>query len=326
MSDSIRFSLDPKARSPLYRQLVDQVRYAISVGDVAPGDSLPSIRQLEQQLGINRNTVRQAYLQLEGEGLVVLRQGREARVVDRPRPGAPRGAPAPSGLARDLATSFLQLSEAEGLDAVQVAEYFEDLARAHDAAHPKCAFLECSPGQAAHFAQHAEGHLGRRVLPVDLHDLRGRSGVLPASVRVVLTPHWHFGEARDLLSDRSLEVFGVLVCITAECEERLRAIDCPVVGMVVRDAESAAGYREVLGRHVRSRDIRVALADDVSALRMLAREAGALVHTSPCADTVHFVTDGRLPVQEIVFETRPEDLDGIRSAVFPSLSPPVATT
>ncbi len=324
MSDSIRFSLDPKARSPLYRQLFDQFRYAISVGDLAPGDRLPSIRQLEQRLGINRNTVRQAYLQLEGEGLVNLRQGREARVVDRPRPGAGGGVSAQPGMARELATSFLRLAEAEGLDAVQVSEYFAQLARAHDAEHPKCAFLECSAGQAAHFAQHAERHLGRRVLPVDLHDLRGGSGELPASVRVVLTPHWHFGEARDLLSDRPLEVFSVLVRITAECQERLRALDCPVVGVVVRDAESAAGYRELVSSHVCSRDVRVALADDVSALRALVREAGALVYTSPCEETVRFVSNRQLPLEEIVFETRPEDLDGIRNAVFPALAPVAA--
>jgi hypothetical protein len=119
-------------------------------------------------------------------------------------------------------------------------------------------------------------------------------------------------------------VYGVHVRITAECEERLREIDCPVVGVVVRDAESAAGYRELVSRHVRSRDVQVALADDVTSLRALAKAAGALVYTSPCEDTVRFVAGGRLPVQEIVFETRPEDLDGIRNAVFPALAPAAA--
>lgn len=60
---------------PLVDQIRDQVVAAISAGDLKPGDRLPPIRQLAQFLGINRNTVGQAYRLLEHEGYLVTRAG-----------------------------------------------------------------------------------------------------------------------------------------------------------------------------------------------------------------------------------------------------------
>jgi GntR family transcriptional regulator len=69
--------------TPIYRQIVDQVRYAVAIGAQKPGDQLPSVRALAEQLVINPNTVAKAYAELVRDGLVESRQGRGNFVADR---------------------------------------------------------------------------------------------------------------------------------------------------------------------------------------------------------------------------------------------------
>ena len=67
--------LDPALPTPLYAQLAERLRAAIAAGDLAPGEALPSVRQLAVKLRLNPGTVVQAYRDLERSGLVELRQG-----------------------------------------------------------------------------------------------------------------------------------------------------------------------------------------------------------------------------------------------------------
>ena len=71
----IRFRLDPRSGIPPYRQLVAQVRQAVLLGILHPGDRLPSVREVVTQITINPNTVHRAYRDLETEGIVEGRQG-----------------------------------------------------------------------------------------------------------------------------------------------------------------------------------------------------------------------------------------------------------
>ena len=71
----IRFKLDPASPSPIYSQIIEQVRWAVAAGVLRPDDELPSVRNLASQQLINPNTVARAYLELEREGLVTKKRG-----------------------------------------------------------------------------------------------------------------------------------------------------------------------------------------------------------------------------------------------------------
>jgi GntR family transcriptional regulator len=60
---------------PIGRQIVDGIRMKIVTGELRPGDQLPSVRGLAQQLTINPNTVAKAYAELTAEGRVEARSG-----------------------------------------------------------------------------------------------------------------------------------------------------------------------------------------------------------------------------------------------------------
>ena len=76
------FRINPHSGVPIYLQLVEQVRHAIESGALRPGDQLPGIRKLAEDMVMNPNTVAKAYREMEHAGLVVLRHGAGAFVAD----------------------------------------------------------------------------------------------------------------------------------------------------------------------------------------------------------------------------------------------------
>jgi GntR family transcriptional regulator len=79
----VSFRVNPTSTQPLYLQLTQQVRHAIETGSLQPGDALPGIRTLAEQLVVSPNTVVKAYSELEHEGLLEMRQGSGAFVAGR---------------------------------------------------------------------------------------------------------------------------------------------------------------------------------------------------------------------------------------------------
>ena len=66
----MRFQINFKSGMPVYLQLVDQAKAAAASGALQPGEALPSIRPLAEELHLNRNTVAKAYSELESLGVI----------------------------------------------------------------------------------------------------------------------------------------------------------------------------------------------------------------------------------------------------------------
>ena len=64
------FRPNPASGVPVYLQLIEQVKHAIDVGALSPGDQLPAIRRVAEDLVINPNTVAKAYAELESQGII----------------------------------------------------------------------------------------------------------------------------------------------------------------------------------------------------------------------------------------------------------------
>jgi GntR family transcriptional regulator len=74
--------LNPDSGISLYQQLIEQIKLAIQTGAVRAGEQLPSVRKMAEDLVINPNTVARAYRDLEAEGVIELRHGSGAYVLD----------------------------------------------------------------------------------------------------------------------------------------------------------------------------------------------------------------------------------------------------
>lgn len=78
------FHINPELDIPIYRQLVDMIQTAIKQGQLAPGEKLPTVQEMAQNLSIARGTIKRAYDELEREGYLEKVQGRGTFVCYRP--------------------------------------------------------------------------------------------------------------------------------------------------------------------------------------------------------------------------------------------------
>lgn len=112
--------IDPTAHRPIYLQIVDEVRRAIAVGTLRPGEPLPSSRQAAADLRINPNTVQQAYRELERAGVVEVQRGKGTFVADDGGAAVDR-----RELARSVARRALQDAKRHGLGLPELVEALE---------------------------------------------------------------------------------------------------------------------------------------------------------------------------------------------------------
>lgn len=86
----MQIHIAPREGVPIYLQIVRQVKYLVASGRLGPGEELPPIRSLAEQLLVNPNTIARAYLELEREGLIVKRHGSGTYVSEEGSPLARR--------------------------------------------------------------------------------------------------------------------------------------------------------------------------------------------------------------------------------------------
>jgi len=79
----INFTLDPANAAPIYRQIIQQIEYAILSGRLKPGDRLPTIRSLAVDLKTNPNTIARAYGELEIRGILATQVGSGTYIADK---------------------------------------------------------------------------------------------------------------------------------------------------------------------------------------------------------------------------------------------------
>lgn len=129
MLKPLHLQIDPHSGVPVYRQMMDQIRYYIASGTLAPGDQLPSIRELAQRLSINPTTVVKAYGELQHADVIEMFHGkgvfvtdRSVRMSDREREKALRR------IARQLAVEATQMKAPASLVLRIVEEEMKDVA------------------------------------------------------------------------------------------------------------------------------------------------------------------------------------------------------
>lgn len=70
VNNAMLLQINYRSGKPVYLQVVDQVKAAAAAGSVHPGEPLPSIRPLAEELRVNRNTIAKAYTELESQGVI----------------------------------------------------------------------------------------------------------------------------------------------------------------------------------------------------------------------------------------------------------------
>jgi GntR family transcriptional regulator len=111
---------------PIYVQLREHFLRLIASGALAPGERMPTMRQVAVALRVDLNTVRHAYDDLERAGAVVLRRGQGSFVAER---GSETDAAARARDLDALAAQVISLAGAAGVDPLVLAERVAGLAK-----------------------------------------------------------------------------------------------------------------------------------------------------------------------------------------------------
>jgi GntR family transcriptional regulator len=134
----LHFQIDPHSGIPVYRQVMDQIKYYVAAGTLRPGDQLPSIRELAQSLTVNPTTIVKTYSELEHEDVIEMRHGKGAfisggatRLSEREREKALRR------LARQLAVEAIQMGASADLVRRVLNEEWDEMANPQPKSKPQ---------------------------------------------------------------------------------------------------------------------------------------------------------------------------------------------
>ena len=121
----IEFHLDGHSGVPTYLQLVQQVKQAVRLGILQPGDQLPTVKEVVGSLAINPNTVLKAYRELDHEGLAEGRRG-QGTFVSSELPSLP---PDETKTLRAALQRWIERARAAGLEDESISALFADTVR-----------------------------------------------------------------------------------------------------------------------------------------------------------------------------------------------------
>ena len=121
----IEFHLDSRSGVPTYLQLVQQVKQALQLGILLPGDQLPTVKEVVGSLAINPNTVLKAYRELDHEGLAEGRRGQGTFVSSELAPMPPDDLKA----LRSSLQRWIESARAAGLDDDNMVALLADTVR-----------------------------------------------------------------------------------------------------------------------------------------------------------------------------------------------------
>jgi len=310
----VDLSIEHDSGTPIYLQLKDQIRRAISVGEFRPNDSLPSIRKLEGSLGVNRNTVRRAYLELHAEGTLIVQRGKEAVIAPRPAKSQSRVS---TQQVLKLARKIVQKVETEGLDCIWFKTAYRQAALEHDKRYPKLVFIECSQTQVDYFTRIMEATWNRSVCGLDLKRLREDQELIPPSTKYVLSTELHLAEIKQFLKGFDYTFLEIKARLSSTFFQGVYQLSGLKTGLLLRDRESISGMRHLVRSIIQVKgELKVALLDDHKEALDMIKSVDALVYTTPCQRLVKEFTPPGVLTQELLFEPVPEELEQLNLSLF----------
>jgi GntR family transcriptional regulator len=196
--------------SPIYQQLVDQLRLLVTTGELRPGARLPSARHLAANLGVNRNTALRAYMVLAREGVFEGRRGGGTVVI-----GPPRETRGSAQIPPQLAEQIGKLVVASSDLGVRTGDLLTYIARQSDVrarrADLHVAFVECNPESLDHYVGRIREEFGVSVTAILLSDVADAAakGAL-RDIDCLVSTFFHLSEVRRLLRDAvKAELFAI---------------------------------------------------------------------------------------------------------------------
>jgi DNA-binding transcriptional regulator YhcF (GntR family) len=340
----IQWFVDKASKMPLYLQLKDQIEYYISTGAIQDKHQLPPVYELAETLGINFETVRKAYKELQQEGLISMKRGQGTFItlhsngrakqvvapVENAAPEASDGRPALLEAARQLVAQARRLGiEQEELQRL-VAEACEQVMQAESG--PVVIFTECNQLQVREISEYLKQQLQLSIQPVLLDDLAAAlttQRALNGRPLNVITTGFHINEVRATVSQLPEHLaINLDVLITNMSPETRRKIDAlgrdAKLGFICRDQESAQLYRDLLRIELENEALNLTCCTlaEKEQVRKLYKTAALLLVSPPVYEEVRNSAPAKLPVVNVFDRVDPMSLRVIKDRLSSQKQPP----
>ncbi len=185
--------------TPIYQQIVDAVYEAIRDGRLVPGEKLPTVRELADEMDLARGTIKRAYDELEKMGIIQMTQGRGTFVLEREDQE--------SGSRKERAMKAIDhlLDELEELSfSPKEMRIFFDL-KLRDRVERSCninvAAVDCNPEALSMISEQLSDLQGVDLYKFLLEDLRHRANRLGENMDLIVTTYNHSQELEELVED-----------------------------------------------------------------------------------------------------------------------------
>jgi GntR family transcriptional regulator len=201
----MEFYVDRNSSIPVANQIQEQIKLAVMMGVFRKGDTLPSIRDIEKQTGINRSQIHKAYLALRKSGLLVLTRGKGSIVATATE--------SPHGIdenCRNLSKKIISRVRQMGLSPTAFSRYLSRTSQESERQAPFIYYVDTQPGIAEESAQEISKLWQVPVTGLALRDLKAKIGRGTAR-RKILVNHVMCDNVRSMLSRNKSDVIPIEV-------------------------------------------------------------------------------------------------------------------
>jgi GntR family transcriptional regulator len=213
----MEFYIDKHSSIPVANQIQEQIKLAVMAGDFRNGDTLPSIRDIEKQTGVNRSHIHKAYLALRKSGLLVLTRGK-GTVVAMAADFPPRQV---DENCRELSKKIVSRVRQMGMSPTAFARYLSQYAQESERKAPFIVYADSHEEIASKAAEEISQLWHVSVIGVAYHDLRDVVGK-GSNRRKILVSHLMCDSVRAMFPKNKSDVIPIEVIAS---EQTLRIFE-----------------------------------------------------------------------------------------------------
>jgi GntR family transcriptional regulator len=221
----MNFHIDKDSSIPVHAQIKERIKIALSLGELRQGDTLPSIRDLEAELGVGRAIVWRAYLDLQQQGLLEMQRGRRVTVSDatsiRPQNGKLLGK------LESLILQTLDKATALGVNEVSFARYLLSRALEPDRARHRMLYVDNSKELAEQMGAELAKQWGMPITAVQLCELPSFFEKHGARVTHVIASYYRLESVRAAvgeLSSKQVKHLSMRLVFSEQTRNRMRSL------------------------------------------------------------------------------------------------------
>ncbi len=227
----MEFFIEKNSTLPTHAQLNEQVRLALLVGRLRPGDTLPSIRDVVKQVGVNRGVVHKTYMDLQDAGILTLKHGKGV-LVKKDLKYDHRGI---NERVESHANELLVKLSAGGICPSAFARYLYQKARERESQSPFVIYADVTKSLAAQRASQISSIWQVHVGSISLEDLQRIEQGRLKQIRKILASYMRVEQVQKLVPQKSIEVIPIGLKMKPAAIEEFRQLPEGASVLVVMD-------------------------------------------------------------------------------------------